>query len=740
MNLFRSCFFFLAITALVSSPAVSADFLVTNIDDSGGGSLRDAIASANGTPGDDTITFDTGLSGDFIDVVSGAFVLTNPGRILISAESLSSPVTIFAFGSSRLFEVSAGVELELRNLVLSDGQATPGDRGIDGAVPTDGMDGEHGGAIFNEGTLILYQCSLTGNEAGRGGNGGAKTGVAAGTSGAGGTGGFGGAIYSTGVAASVSLESCSLVGNKAGVGGSGGNLESGAVGTITEAAFGGNGGAIFCNEGVLVITNSSFQSNQAGNGGSGGLNQNAGFGGSGGGGGNGGAVAFQTTDFSAVDSTFRLNVAGSGGSGGDDISSADTRGAGGVGGDGGAIWGFHFVATTTAHLSGVLLEQNRSGNGATGGSSPELVVSGVGTDGGNGGNGGGLFLVGNPVGNPVWKMQNSTVALQLAGSGGTGGSGTSGGVGGNGGDGGNGAGIAFSQDGGNYTAVLSHVTVVSNEAGSGGTSAGPGGSVGAGSSGGGIWEFPGGINGGPGVTLANSVVATNDADTIPNLAPGFLTEGNNVTSGDPLLGDLSDNGGPTFTIAPLRGSSLINSGGTISAPLITDQRGAVRPFNGVADIGAFEVALQPDGRIGSSSNPATHRIDDVYTSTGAGQSQTLKFKAKKSATFYLSMQNDGEIADDITLTGTAANRTVKLAAYSITGERENVTAALILGYTVDGMLPGDVSVFQVTVKGRSKKKPARQTLSFQTTTAGVPLPDTSIAKVIQKKPKKKKRK
>jgi hypothetical protein len=57
---------------------------------------------------------------------------------------------------------------------------------------------------------------------------------------------------------------------------------------------------------------------------------------------------------------------------------------------------------------------------------------------------------------------------------------------------------------------------------------------------------------------------------------------------DPLLGPLSDNGGPTWTHAPLPGSPAIGAGSTFGVPP-TDQRGLRRVVCGRADIGAFEV-------------------------------------------------------------------------------------------------------------------------------------------------------
>jgi predicted outer membrane repeat protein len=59
--------------------------------------------------------------------------------------------------------------------------------------------------------------------------------------------------------------------------------------------------------------------------------------------------------------------------------------------------------------------------------------------------------------------------------------------------------------------------------------------------------------------------------------------------GDPLLGPLAQNGGPTATRALLPGSPAIDAGdATTCATLATDQRGAARPQGAACDIGAFE--------------------------------------------------------------------------------------------------------------------------------------------------------
>ncbi len=70
--------------ALSATPARAATFVVTNTNDSGGGSLRTAITVANGTAGPDQITFQAGLTGVIapaadLPVISDNLTITGPG-------------------------------------------------------------------------------------------------------------------------------------------------------------------------------------------------------------------------------------------------------------------------------------------------------------------------------------------------------------------------------------------------------------------------------------------------------------------------------------------------------------------------------------------------------------------------------------------------------------------------------------------------------------------------------------
>ena len=77
------------------------------------------------------------------------------------------------------------------------------------------------------------------------------------------------------------------------------------------------------------------------------------------------------------------------------------------------------------------------------------------------------------------------------------------------------------------------------------------------------------------VTIKNTICAGNTTNFDGD---GFTQEGNNLISGDPKLGPLANNGGPTQTRALLDGSPAIDRGKD-SAPVITDQRGKIRPYD-----------------------------------------------------------------------------------------------------------------------------------------------------------------
>ena len=99
-----------------------AVFTVSNLNNSGSGSLRDAIALANSASGPDTIDFASGLSGNTISLTSGELVITD--ALTIDARPLAANVTINANQLSRIFQIIATTgDFTLGGLTLTGGRA-----------------------------------------------------------------------------------------------------------------------------------------------------------------------------------------------------------------------------------------------------------------------------------------------------------------------------------------------------------------------------------------------------------------------------------------------------------------------------------------------------------------------------------------------------------------------------------------------------------------------------------------
>jgi Ca2+-binding RTX toxin-like protein len=110
------------------------------------------------------------------------------------------------------------------------------------------------------------------------------------------------------------------------------------------------------------------------------------------------------------------------------------------------------------------------------------------------------------------------------------------------------------------------------------------------------------------VTVDNTIVANcpSGGDVVGTLLGGhnLIEDGSgglpDTITGDPMLGPLADNGGPTLTQALLPGSPALNAGANLlaldaaGAPLSFDQRGpGFARFVGSVDMGAFEVQDSP---------------------------------------------------------------------------------------------------------------------------------------------------
>jgi len=217
----------LALFCSVSMSAYADIITVANTNDSGPGSLRQALADANDG---DTIDFDPSLKGQTISltsvelVINKSITISGPGpNLLAVSRAQNAP----AF---RIFNLMPGRSVTIQGLTISNGLA-----------PEFGC----GGGILDEGSsLSLINCTVSGNS----------------------TDGTGGGICAD-ANATLTIDSSTLSGNYAGDYG-GGIANSGTL-TINNSTLSGNrgeftGGAIlngFNGDASLTLNNSTLSGN-----------------------------------------------------------------------------------------------------------------------------------------------------------------------------------------------------------------------------------------------------------------------------------------------------------------------------------------------------------------------------------------------------------------------------------------------------------------------------------------------
>jgi fibronectin-binding autotransporter adhesin len=284
---------------VMSGLARATTFTVINRNDTGAGSLRAAITSANSMPT---------VANNINFIVSGTITLgstlpaianTSPGSLTIDGSGQS--ITIDGAHSFQIFRVNSGATLKLQVMTLENGSVTGGFPSQGGAILNNGMvtvtdctflDNQvtglaggiiagfaNGGAIANNGTLTVNNSTFSDNQA----TGGAGIGI-----GSIGGSGQGGAIFNNGT---LTVNDSTFSDNQA----TGGASTTGSV----LGGFG-VGGAIN-SDSPLTVTNSTFSANRA-----------TGGGGSRAGSGDGGAISSESTGTTVTNCTFADNQASGG--------------------------------------------------------------------------------------------------------------------------------------------------------------------------------------------------------------------------------------------------------------------------------------------------------------------------------------------------------------------------------------------------------------------------------------------
>ncbi|WCL80223.1 T9SS type A sorting domain-containing protein [Saprospira sp. CCB-QB6] len=246
--------------------AWGANLVVSNSSDSGAGSLRQQLLNASAG---DTISFATGTNGQTIVLSS---ILTLDKDLVIMGNGSSNSM-LSGGGSSQIFEVISGAMVQFEGLSIMNGLSTMS-----------------GGAIVVQGAeLWISDCSLSNNEA-QGAMAVMGGGAIWNTAGselhimntsfsnnqASGASGSGGAILNDGSSVLTISMGTSFSANSSNRAGGAIEDNSGAnsMVQITDASFTGNstgtapgnGGAIhITGAGQMMISNSSFNSNSAGN-------------------------------------------------------------------------------------------------------------------------------------------------------------------------------------------------------------------------------------------------------------------------------------------------------------------------------------------------------------------------------------------------------------------------------------------------------------------------------------------
>ncbi len=249
---------------LFAAPSSAAPLLVTNTDDSGAGSLRQAMIDANATAEADEITF--GVTGTIalsstLPTVTRDLTITGPGpaQLAVTGNSMAMPI----FSASP----AAGDLVRIEKLKIADARATsfagggismsgPGGLALDTVWLFDNFGGQGGAVFADRGSISIQNSTLNNNHAQ-----------------------FGGAIvarrFGMNPAANVQLTNSTLTDNGAMEFGGALNPAEGATLTINSSTItnntansdmntSGDGGGIYNNLSTVNIANTILAGNSVG--------------------------------------------------------------------------------------------------------------------------------------------------------------------------------------------------------------------------------------------------------------------------------------------------------------------------------------------------------------------------------------------------------------------------------------------------------------------------------------------
>ncbi|MBC1222617.1 CSLREA domain-containing protein [Nostoc sp. UCD121] len=265
------------------------DLVVTNTNDSGDGSLRQAILNANATAGADIITF-AGVFGDatpdIITLTTGKLTITDDITLLGTG---ATKLTVSGNNASGVFEISGtGTDANIDGLKIANANDTFGgillnnntSLNLTGSTVSD--NGGVVGGIFNKGTLSLTNSTVSNNSGSSFGGGIFNKGnlsltnsiVSANNASISYSSAFGGGIFNIGT---LRITGSTISGNQAYASGlnrggpdpypsyGGGIYNSGTVNLTSSTVSGSgaeSGGGIY-NSGIFNLSNSTISSNRA---------------------------------------------------------------------------------------------------------------------------------------------------------------------------------------------------------------------------------------------------------------------------------------------------------------------------------------------------------------------------------------------------------------------------------------------------------------------------------------------